>query len=266
MENKLQKVAKEMNEVSLSVIGDKAIEGFEKAYQMATAIDKLDELLTPEYMKPILALQGNKLGFLTDKDRDQGYPEKVVKKCLIEAVLSGLQPYGNQFNIIAGNMYPTKEGCGYRLNNMEGLSYELVCSLPKINGDRSSAAVDVNIKWTINNESKEKTIPIPIKMDKYTSVDAVIGKATRKGRAWLISTLTGMEVTDGDVKDVDVTVVESTTNKVFSTNEETARVIKFIKECKTREAYDALLKDIPAEVLDSDEVVKVRLEKRKEFK
>ncbi|MFK5282891.1 hypothetical protein ACI3PL_25325, partial [Lacticaseibacillus paracasei] len=80
-----------------------------------------------------MALQGNRLGFKTDKDKSGGYPESVVKNCLIEAVLLGIQPTGNQFNIIAGNMYPTKEGCGYLLNNFKGLSYNLVCSLPRIN-------------------------------------------------------------------------------------------------------------------------------------
>lgn len=38
--------------------------------------------------------------------------------------------------------------------------------------------------------------------------DAVIGKATRKARAWLFSKLTGMEVGEGDVQDIDHKVVK----------------------------------------------------------
>lgn len=206
--SKFTEIAQKLDSNVLSVIGSDKIQGFEKSYLVANAISSLSELLTPEYMKPIMALQGNRLGFKTDKDKAGGYPEATVKNCLIEAVLLGIQPTGNQFNIISGNMYPTKEGCGYLLNNFKGLSYNLVCSLPRINADKTSAAVEVKISWIINGEKKEETIPIPIKMDSYTSVDALIGKATRKGRAWLLSRVSGMEITDGDISDVSFTVVD----------------------------------------------------------
>lgn len=204
-------IAKKLDQTVLSVIGSKALQGFEKAHLVAGAIEQLKQQLTAEYMKPIMALQGNKLGFRTDKDKTGGYPLEVVKNCLIEAVLMGLQPTGNQFNIIAGNTYPTKEGCGYLLNNFTGLKYDLVCGLPKINAEKTGAAVDVLITWTLGGQANEKTIPIPIKIDSYTSVDAIIGKATRKGRAWLLSNITGVEVTDGEIEDVNHTVVSSET-------------------------------------------------------
>lgn len=206
MEQK-NELSQEIDAQVLSVIGNKALIGFEKANVMANAISQLQKLLTKSYMEPIMALQGNRLGFKTDKDKTGGYPMEIVRNCLIEAVLMGLQPTGNQFNIIAGNTYPTKEGCGYLLNHFEGLNYKIVCQLPRINPDKTSAAVDVSIAWTLNGATKQETIPIPIKMDSYTSVDAIIGKATRKGRAWLLSTISGVEVTDGEVEDVKHTVV-----------------------------------------------------------
>ena len=52
-------------------------------------------------------------------------------------------------------------------------------------------------------QSKEETIPISIKMDAYTSVDAMIGKATRKGRAWLLSAISGIEIVEADVTDAE---------------------------------------------------------------
>lgn len=217
MENK--EVIQKLDKSVLSVIGNSALMGFEKAHAVSNAIMELKALLTDEYMKPIMALQGNKLGFRTDKDlkknpsgsgyvKGDGYPVEVVRDCLIEAVLMGLQPTGNQFNIIAGNTYPTKEGCGYLLNNFPGLKYDLVCSIPRVNPEKTGAAVDVNITWTINGQTNNKVIPFAIKMDQYTSVDALVGKATRKGRAWLLSTISGMEITDGDVQDIPHTVVE----------------------------------------------------------
>jgi len=202
----------------LAVIGSSAMQGFEKAHVVSKAINELKELLTDEYMKPIMALKGNRLGFLTDEKFRKAGPYTIdeVRNCLIEAVLMGLQPTGNQFNILAGNTYATKEGCGYLLNNFQGLKYEIVCGLPRINNEKTGAAVEVSISWTIKDESNEKMVHIPIKMDAYTSVDAVIGKATRKGRAWLLSRITGMEITDGETEDAIHKVV-STSNGASNT-------------------------------------------------
>lgn len=194
-------IAQELNEVVSTVVGQHHIKNFEKAFLIADATSKLKSLLTKEYMRPIMELQGNRLGFKSDKV----YAEGVVRDCLIEAVLTGLQPVGNQFNIIAGNMYPTKEGLGYLLANFNGLSYQIIPELPRMKD--TSAAVVMNIKWSINNGTRnEEKLDIPIKVNKYMGTDAVLGKATRKARAWLYSTITGSEISEGDATDPDSSV------------------------------------------------------------
>ncbi len=200
--NELLQVAQKIDQNVFNVLGMDS-NGFTKAFAISQAITEIKAMLVPEYMKPIMQLQGNKLGFKTDMDKKGGYPMDVVRNCLIEAILLGLQPYNNQFNIIAGNMYPTKEGLGFLLNNFKGLEYSIVCGLPKVNSEKTSASVEVEISWEIKGNSNKKVIPIAIKMDSYTGVDAIIGKATRKARAWLLSNITGMEITDGDVSDVE---------------------------------------------------------------
>lgn len=258
--------ADKMNEIVLSVTGSKGIEGFRKAYTMAEGIKKLKELLTPEYMAPIMELQGSKLGFRTDKDlkkengsyvKGPGYSMEIVKDCLIEATLNGLQITGNQFNIIAGNMYPTKEGTGYILNNYPGLKYSIVIGLPRINQDKSSAAIEATIKWSLNGESFEDIIPIPIKMDAYTSVDALIGKATRKARAWLISRITGSEITDGEVEDANATVVSSKTNapaKETDEDVEKQRWVALIKDCNKAEELEFYASNLPEDLKEAYDV------------
>jgi len=67
---------KELNESVVSVIGADGLIMFEKAYLIANAAQKLKGLLTKEYMSPIMALQGNKLGFKTDRDDKGGYSEE----------------------------------------------------------------------------------------------------------------------------------------------------------------------------------------------
>ncbi len=226
-------IAKKLNEQVNSVMSNTTLLGFERAFQIASAVSDLKTLLTPEYMKPIMALQGNKLGFKTDKDDKGGYSEDIVKNCLIEAVLTGVTPYGNSFNIISGSMYVTKEGFGYLLSNFKGLSYEIIAELPRIKEDKSGAAVVMNVVWTLNGEKKERKLDLPIKMNAYMGADAVLGKATRKARAWLYNTITGSEIGDGDVQDTDYKVQSS---KIAQPEPKTAediemgRILKLIQE------------------------------------
>jgi len=209
-------IAKALNQNVLAVLGNDKIQGFERAFLLAEAIAKLKELLTAEVMKPIMELQGNRLGFKTDKDVAQGggkgpgYPMEIVRNCLIEAVLFGLQPTGNQFNIIGGNMYATKEGCGHLLSKIPGLTWNVSPQLPRIKD--GSAAAMMEIEWTYGGEKGVKNIDFAIKVNQYRGADAVLGKATRKARKWLFDKITGMELPEGDIQDVDATVTGSRIN------------------------------------------------------
>ena len=205
-------VAQLLNQNVMNVLTSTTIIGFEKAFLVSESIGKLKDMLTSEYMLPIMKLQGNRLGFKTDKDDKGGYPVEVVKNCLIEAVLMGVQPTGNQFNIIAGNCYITKEGFGYLLKEMTGLTYEISFELPRINADKTGAAVNANIVWTYKGVKNERKIDLAVKMNSFMGADAVIGKATRKARAWLFTTISGVELGDGDIEEGAAQVVSTTLN------------------------------------------------------
>lgn len=238
-ENKTMSLAKKLNAQVGNVLNASTLEGFERAYLIAQATEQLKTMLTPEYMKPIMALQGNRLGFKTDQDNKQGYPETTVKNCLIEAVLTGVQPFGNQFNIIASNCYITKEGFGYLLKNFPGLSYDITFELPRINHEKTGAAIDANVSYTVNGIKKEKVLHIPVKMNAYMGTDAVIGKATRKARAWLYNTITGSEISDGDITDVEgVKTINITPADLTPEEKENERVTEFIKNAKTKKELE----------------------------
>lgn len=235
-------VIQKLNSTVLSVIGADSIAGFEKAFLIATAAAELKELLSPEYMKPIMALQGNRLGFKTDMDSKGGYPVEVVKNCLIEAVLTGVQPFGNQFNIISGNCYITKEGFGYLLANYKGLSYKIIPDLPRIAAEKASAAIVMNTTYTINGVTKTEKLDIPVKVNQYMGTDAVIGKATRKARAWLYNTITGSEVADGDIADMDAKTIPIKGGVAI--DKEAERISLMIADAKTIEELDALFEHV----------------------
>jgi hypothetical protein len=59
-----------------------------------------------------------------------------------------------------------------------------------------------------------KQIDIPVKVNNFMGTDAVIGKATRKARHWLYNTITGSEIPEGDIQDIDAVILKSTVNGV----------------------------------------------------
>lgn len=235
------KIAIALNEKVSNALANNTKPLFEKAFAMSTAIVEIKKLLTPEVMKPIMALQGNSLGFKTDRDKDGGYPEEVVKNCIIEATLSGLEVVGNQFNIISGQMYGTKNGFGALLKKYPGLHYEITFDLPRINAEKTSAAATAKIYWEIEGTKNTRKLDLAINMNKYLGADAVIGKAERKARKWLYCTLTGTEMGEGDVQDVPHTEVTSTISKEEKKDKkENERILSLIEsapDLATLETY-----------------------------
>ena len=63
------------------------------------------------------------------------------------------------------------------------------------------------MEWTLKGKKGEKELELAIRVNRGMGADAIIGKALRKARAWLYTTVTGQEVGDGDVEGeiVDVT-------------------------------------------------------------
>lgn len=240
--DKQVELAKQLNEV-VAVLGDRAMEGFERAFQMANAVTRMKQLLTSDYMAPIMSLQGNKLGFKTDKDDKGGYKEEEVKNCLIEAVLTGFSVTGNQWNIISGSMYGTKEGFGALLNKTKNLKWDITPGLPRINAAKDGAAVLMKITWTYGNEPEQvKEIDFAVKMNAYAGVDAASGKATRKARAWLFNKINGTEVGEGDVQDVDFKVVPNKPEPVSKEFKEEERILLLVGDCKSLSALRELEK------------------------
>lgn len=185
---------------------------FERTFALAEATNALVSLLTPEAMQPIMALQGKTIGFKTDKE----YPINIVKDCIISAVLNGVYPVGNEFNIISGQCYITKEGFGRKLNDVNGLSWLITPGIPKTMD--KGAIIEMTVEWTYNKVSKSKTIPIAVRVNNFMGTDAIIGKAERKARAWLYRAVTGQEVCEGDVDDCDIINITPNKSKFESTN------------------------------------------------
>lgn len=171
---------------------------FLAAFTQAGCIGMLRDAFTPDVMGAFMNLQNTALGFRTDKAQG-GYPEAIVKEAVIEASLRGLLPVGNQFNIISGRMYVTKEGFQYLLSKVPGLRYGINLAVPVMKN--GGAIVTASMRWKIGDGaqcSAEKDIPV--RVNAGMGADAILGKATRKASAWLYNELTHAGIADGDAE------------------------------------------------------------------
>lgn len=122
---------------------------------------------------------------------------------------------------------------------MPSLNYSIVCEITAFSKEKKSASANATIWWKISGQNENtKIVPIPLKIDDYTSVDAVIGKSTRKARAWLLSRITGIEVTDGEVEDVSHVVISS--KQIETVDKESERIALMLSDCKTVEDVEDL--------------------------
>lgn len=204
----LAKIEQIVDQCSLATIKNQG--RFEQAFTMSRGISQLRQMITKEMMTEIMELQGSPLGFRTDKDAGGGggYGMEVVKDCLIVALLSGVYPVGNEFNIIAGRPYITKEGFTRKLNEFEGLTdLRIDAAVPRMANGGAVVACDAS--WRLDGKPMSMKAEIPIRVNSGMGVDAILGKADRKMKARIYSRITGSEFTDGDVDDAPARQVSS---------------------------------------------------------
>lgn len=177
----------------------------EKAFLIAAGVGAIREAINGPILADILQLANTPLGFKTDrppgaKDRNgnamKPYPESVYKDVLTEALIRGLRVIGNEINIIAGNLYVTKEGLRRLIREFPGLrNFDSRIGIPRMIGE--NAVVACKASWTIEGKPDsiecEGDYAIPIRVNKAMGADAIIGKAESKLWKRAYEKLTGSE-------------------------------------------------------------------------
>lgn len=185
---------------------------FRRIFMTSSIVYHLNQLLTPKMMESVMWLQNNPLGFLTDQ-KGAGYSMDIVRMCLIDAAFEGVSPVGNEFNILAGRCYITKNGMRKKLSQIPGLRYHVTPGIPKLVGEKGAVAA-VHLDWTYAGEHQEQDLEFAIRVNAGMGADAIIGKATRKAYAWLYEEVTGNQVSDGDVMDADPLITDKTLSPI----------------------------------------------------
>ncbi len=192
---------------SLAAIDSKG--RFERALLLAEGLQALRQAVAP-IMPRIMPLMDSQLGFLTDRKDRGGYPTEVVQECLIEAVLRGVYPVGNQFNIISGRCYITLNGFRHLLKEMLGLTdLRIEQGVPRMS--QGGAVVPVKASWKVNGKADTLTRDIPVRLNAGMGADGAIGKATRKMLASVYAQVTGSELTEGEVGEKEAVLLEGGT-------------------------------------------------------
>lgn len=198
---------------------------------LAHGIDQLRKVLNNDLMKKVfMPLQGTALGFMTDrqnaKEGPKEYSIETVRECLIEAMIHGFRPIGNEINIIKGRAYAAKAGYERKVPEFPGLTdLRLEPGVPHMVGDKG-ALVPYRANWRLNGKAmslvrdiaKDKDnitrdSRIVVRVNREMGPDAIIGKATRKMLKAIYDMISGSEITlsDGEVEAIDTngTTVEA---------------------------------------------------------
>lgn len=186
--------------------------GFSQNIKMAKLIQALQDSIRP-VMPTLMPLMNTSLGFKTDKDptrpqkqkdgsyaAPKPYTEEQLVPVIAEAIIRGVNVTGNQFNVIAGACYITKEGFEYKLKNLEGFTdLQVDFDVPRDSG--AGCIIKSVARWNYHGKPGELAAEIPVKKNEFLGIDALYGKAKRKllSRVW--ERVTNSSIPDGDASE-----------------------------------------------------------------
>lgn len=201
---------------------------FGAVFAAAEVVSMVREALTDEIMERVfMPLMNTKIGFLTDrtgrsrngKEPLKPYSKEVVRDCIVDATMFGLLTVGNQFNIIAERMYPTKEGYTHLLKKLVTdavYSTGFPVKQEKSAVEQEFVVIPTHAKYVIikTGEEKELKMNVYLRKDSYSSVDQLRGKAERRLKKQIFENITGMDM--GDADDENITIEEARAEVVES--------------------------------------------------
>lgn len=260
-----QNFALAMKEASSIELFDNA----EAAFQTAVVVNKLEAVLTDEIMDAVfMPLMNKKIGFKTDRDPSRPdkrtgiapkpYSREVVRTCIIDAAANGLLATGNQFNIISGTMYPTKEGYTAllaKLKATKGLmySFEFDYETTAKSSDPSYVAIPCRISYKTQSDKGWFKYVAMVKSNGETSTtDQLRGKAERKCKRAFFEFLTGMDLGDADAAEtVDVTYTEVSSKPADAAKSAKEKAKEML--AKKRELTEAAIERIKSTSVTSEQ-------------
>jgi hypothetical protein len=239
LEQQLAKIDKIASECNLT----KAPKSFGTSIMVARAMQELRDILQGEILSSLMQLQGTELGFVTDRDKrpkdapadwKPGYPEHVVRDVAIAAILRGFQMVNNEVNIIAGKFYGAKNGFIRLVRELPGLAELKIKEGRVVKSSDVVALVPMSVTWKLRGVADSIECDVPVKIDQYSTIDQILGKATRKILARVYARVTGSKALLDEI-DTDDAVVGDVVNA-----DEPATVTQIADNQQSQAAQQAL--------------------------
>lgn len=166
-----------------------------QALKLAKGLSELKKaLLVPEVLNIIKELMNTPTGFLTDKGTTTKsptpYADKIVVECVADAMSKGLTIHNNEFNIIAGRMYPAQSGFVRKLADFKREHKIKANYLPSVPINKSGKYFcEVIVWWQKEGETRQEE-KLAWNLTAF-SEDAALGKVKKRANEWLFNELTG---------------------------------------------------------------------------
>jgi hypothetical protein len=166
------------------------------AFVRAAGLQSLREAFTPALIAAVSQMAGHALTFKTDRDEvtPEGkapYPPDVIRDCVIQALLEGVELQGNQFSILGGSCYLTQNGYIHKLKSHPAISdFGCTIGMPedaRPHGKQVLALMNCRAFAVVNGERVQVDAVKDGEFDNRIAatafrgdVDALQGKATRR--------------------------------------------------------------------------------------
>lgn len=166
-----------------------------QALKLARGLSELKRaLLVPEVLNIIKELMNTPTGFLTDKGMTvkspTPYDDKIVVECVADAMSKGLTIHNNEFNIIAGRMYPAQSGFVRKLADFKREHKIKANYLPSVPVNKAGKYFcEVVVWWQKEGEARQEE-KLAWNLAAF-SEDAALGKVKKRANEWLFNELTG---------------------------------------------------------------------------
>jgi hypothetical protein len=193
----------------------------EKAVALSKGLRDLRAQLTDQIVtKVFMPLKNSPLGFVTD-EKEKQYTVPEVREAIIQGLIWGLQPVGNEINIISGRCYAAKAGVERLVRQWPKLScLQMTFSVPVMAQDGRSAFVSARASWLIGGKKHElirDTLKnedgtmfdsrIAVRVNSGMGPDAILGKAQRKTYKAILDQLTNGSISIDDADAIETTGV-----------------------------------------------------------
>lgn len=190
----LARSTEQMNALILDISKiDESWSQFEKSVAYGYYLTKIKESIQGKILEFIKSLMNTGIGFKTDRNPNdpnskskEPYSDDIVKNCIVQAIMHGLRIHGNEFNILGGNFYATKEGLDRVVHSNPSLEEKVKEKVKGFRQDDKTGIWGITFEYSykLRGEAKvteEVTVLVKGKQGNYdTPFDAVLGKAKRK--------------------------------------------------------------------------------------